>query len=97
MEEIAAKINEEIKNSNVYKEYIFLKEKIEKNEYLANLNNELEMLKKEICSSKNEALVDLYYKKETEYKSNPIVKDYVRCKESLNELLKDIVDILSLN
>ena len=97
MDNLASKINKEIKNSDVYKEYVYYKTSVEKDEKLITLKLELDALKKSICASRDEVLVDEYYNKENEYKNNPLMKDYIRSKEQLNDLLKDIVDILSLN
>jgi cell fate (sporulation/competence/biofilm development) regulator YlbF (YheA/YmcA/DUF963 family) len=97
MDNLASKINEEIKNSDVYKEYMYYKISVEKDEKLMTLKTNLDALKNSICASRDEVLVDEYYKKENEYKNNPLMKDYIRSKEQLNDLLKDIVDILSLN
>lgn len=97
MEKTATRLNEEIKNSDVYKEYVHYKSFVENDEKLLSLKRELDELKKSICASHNEDLVDQYYNKEKEYKNSPLMKDYIRSKEQLNDLLKDIVDILSLN
>ena len=97
MDNIANKINEEIKNSDVYKEYVYYKTSVEKDERLMALKTELDDLKKNVCASRDDRLVDEYYKKENEYKNSPLMKDYMRSKDQLNDLLKDIVDILSLN
>jgi hypothetical protein len=97
MEELANRINEEIKNSTLYKNYLSLKEKVENDSYLKVMKNELELLKNEICKSKNKDLLDEYYDKEKEYLNNSFVKEYLDIKAQLKELFKEIVDILSLN
>ena len=97
MEELANKINEEIRKSALYKNYLLIKNKIESDERLNSKKCELEELKKEICKSKNKDLLDEYYKKEKEYLNNPFVKEYLDLKAELKDLFKEIVDILSLN
>ena len=97
MEELANQINEEIKGSTLYKNYLLIKEKVESDERLRAIKSELELLKKEICKSKNKELLDEYYAKEKEYLNNPFVKEYLDLKAELKELFKEIVDILSLN
>lgn len=97
MEGLAKRINEEIKNSKLYKNYILVKRKVDGDEKLNSLKKELECLKKEICKSKNQELLDTYYAKEQEYFSNPFVKEYSELKAELKDLLTEIVDILSLN
>ena len=97
MDELAQKINEEIKKSNIYKNYVSLKEKIENDSKLVVIKDKLESIKKETCKSRDNKLINEYYELEKEYKNNIIVKEYLKSKEELNDLLKDIVDILSLN
>ena len=97
MEENANKINEEIKKSVVYKEYIYYKDCVKKSEYLMSLKVELDDLKKRICVNKDEKLLNEYYDKEKQYKNDLLIQEYINSKEQLNDLLKDIVDILSLN
>ena len=97
METIANKINEGIKNSDVYKEYLFYKDKVENDQELIDIKRKLEMLKKEVCKDRDSAKVEQYYSLEKKYESNSIVKEYLNCKERLNYLLKSIADILTFN
>ena len=97
MEQLAKDINNKIKQSNLYKEHLFYKNQVESNEEIIKQKEVLEDLKKKICKDKNENDVEEYYKVEKEYKSNLVVKEYFKSKEELYNLLKDIVDILSLN
>lgn len=97
MEELSKILNEKIKKSNLYKEYVFYKNQVDSSEMICKQKNELERLKKRICKEKKEEDIDLYYKLEKEYKSNLLVKEYLNIKEQLYDLLKDIVDILALN
>ena len=96
MEKISLEINEGIKSSFIYKEYLFWKSKVEADEVLIELKNQIDSLKDVICKTRDNQLIDEYYLKENEYKKNPAVEQYLICKENLNELLKSIVDILSL-
>lgn len=97
MEEIAKKINNQIKSSIEYQEYSRLKNSLKEDTNLNSIKKELEELKQNICSSKNEKLVEVYYLKEQEYKNHYLVKDYLRSQQLLKELFKEIVDILSVN
>ena len=81
----------------MYKKYSLLKEKLDNDENLKRLKEEIEQLKSKVCQSKNEEDVNRYYEIENVYKSNPVVKEYLCVKEELHNLLKEIVDILSLN
>ena len=96
MENLAIKINECIKNSEIYKSYIKCKNSLESNAELVNIKNNMELLKKEICKDKNNNLTEEYYILEKKYKDNVLVKEYERCKAELSCLLSDISDILSL-
>ena len=96
MEEIAENINYQIKSSILYKRYVFLKNEIENDEFLIKTKEKMENLKKEMCKTKN-IECDEYYKLEKEYNSQPVVKEFLCCKDEIYDLLKDIADILSLN
>ena len=97
MEELAQKINKEIKASVEFQEYLFWKDKVESDSYLSKIKEEMDELKKTICKSKNDGLLDKYYEKEKIYRNHPVVKQYLNSKETINGLLRHIVDILSLN
>ena len=97
MDNLSLKINKEIKNSEVYKKYLALKEKIDNDLYLNKLKKEIEELKSNVCKTKEENLVNRYYETENLYKNNFIVKEYLATKDELEVLLLDIADILSLN
>lgn len=97
MENISLEINKRILDSDLYKKYIFLKKIIEEDDYLKDIKERMDILKKGICASKDDIKTDQYYELEKEYKNSVVVKEYLRIKEELNILFKDIVDILSLN
>lgn len=94
MKEIANEINKSIKNSEVYLRYLKSKESISNNEYLVNLKNKMDLLKERNCKEKDDSLIDEYYKLESEYNNNILVKEYMKNKEELYFLLKEISDIL---
>jgi len=97
MDDLSIKINKEIKNSELYKKYSLLKGKINDDVELIKLREEMESLKLKVCKSKCAEAVNHYYDVENMYKSNPVVKEFLAIKEELHTLLKEIVDILSLN
>lgn len=97
MEELAGMINEKIKESAIYKEYLFYREKLEKDEGLAELKNKLDEMKKLICKDKDDNMIKQYYELEKCYKSNLVVSSFLKAEEELKSLLGNIVDILSLN
>lgn len=97
MDELSNKINQEIKKSAIYNDYVKLKKTIENDSYLADIKKRLQELKNEVCRTKDNSLINEYYELEKEYKSNSLVKDYLAVKDELNCLLKDIANILSVN
>lgn len=97
MEELAKHINEKIKGSKEYKNYAFYKEQIENNIQLQEIKDKMNFLKEQICKNRSEELLKEYYSLEFKYKESAIVKEYLHSKETLEELLRNISDILSLN
>jgi len=97
VDKIAKEINEDIKRTEIYKNYLICKENLEKNEYLNELKTTLEIIKNINCKDKDEKLISDYYEIEKEYKSNILVKEYEKSKDDVYSLLKEISDILSLN
>jgi cell fate (sporulation/competence/biofilm development) regulator YlbF (YheA/YmcA/DUF963 family) len=97
MEDIAARINCQLKSSELYKRFVSLKSQVENDETLESLREKMETIKKDVCKSKNNGLEVKYYELEKEYNNKRLIKEYYACKEELNTLLKDIADILSLN
>ena len=97
MEELSLIINERIKTSSVYKNYKYFKSVVAENEELSDLRSKMQELKNVICKNRNQNLVDEYYLLEKQYKNNSLIKQYEECKKDLEDLLKEMVDILSLN
>ena len=95
MEILAKKINEEIKNSKLYKEYLVSKKRVEEIKELSELLIKMKALKNENCKSKDEKLIEEYYALEKRYNDHVLVKEYSNKKKDLGELFKDISDILS--
>jgi len=95
MDKIAKDINEGIKNSSVYRQYLICKSNVENNEYLNSLKVRMEELKSLNCKGKDEKFIDEYYELEKKYMNNILVKEYEDSKKEMYELLKDISDILS--
>ena len=95
MDKLAKDINDNIKNSFVYKRYVACKQNVENNIELRELENKMKELKNKNCKDKNDELINEYYEIEKIYKSSVIVKEYQRAKEELYILLSDISDILT--
>ena len=95
MDNIAKEINELIKNSDVYNNYLICKRSVEGHQELNELKNKLDELKKSNCKNSSEELIDEYYIIEKKYKSHPLVKEYESSKKEVYELLMSVSDILS--
>ena len=98
----AKELNKALKETSISKEYFALKEALENDEYITNLlkvikqtqneakeclkNNDIENYK--IKSKSLEVLKD-------EFLNHPLVNNYINVKNELNDLLEQVVSILS--
>ena len=98
----AKELNKALKETSISKEYFALKEALENDEYITNLlkvikqtqneakeclkNNDIENYK--IKSKSLEILKD-------EFINHPLVNNYINVKNELNDLLEQVVSILS--
>lgn len=98
----AKQLNKALKETSISKEYFALKEALENDEYITNLlkvikqtqneakeclkNNDIENYK--IKSKSLEVLKD-------EFINHPLVNNYINVKNELNDLLEQVVGILS--
>ena len=98
----AKELNKALKETSISKEYFALKEALENDEYITNLlkvikqtqneakeclkNNDIENYK--IKSKSLEVLKD-------EFVNHPLVNNYINVKNELNDLLEQVVSILS--
>jgi cell fate (sporulation/competence/biofilm development) regulator YmcA (YheA/YmcA/DUF963 family) len=98
----AKELNKALKETSISKEYFALKEALENDEYITNLlkvikqtqneakeclkNNDIENYK--IKSKSLEVLKD-------EFINHPLVNNYINVKNELNDLLEQVVSILS--
>ena len=84
-----------IKESDTYKDYLFLKEKLSNNETAMSLINEIksiqkEIVKKEVNKEDIKDLDNLIKEKEKELNSIPLYIEYLNTQEQLNDLYQDI-------
>ena len=103
MTNLAKKLNEELKNTKEAKEYFALKEKLSNDEYI---NKLLEVIKQTQNESKeclkNNDLENYKIKQQTlnvlkeEFLNNPLINNYIVCKNELEQILNQIVSILSV-
>lgn len=102
MNNIAKKLNEQLKELEVSKLYFSLKETISKDEYLTKLlevikitQNEMKQhLKNNDIKSYNASKQSLEILKK-EFYENPLINNYMVIKNELNDVLEQIVYILS--
>ncbi len=84
-----------IKESDTYKDYIFLKEKLSNNEKAMSLINEIktiqkQLVKKEVNNEDIKDLDNLIKEKEEELNKIPLYIEYINKQEQLNDLYQDI-------
>jgi len=84
-----------IKESDTYKDYIFLKEKLSNNETAMSLINEIktiqkQLVKKEVNNEDIKDLDNLIKEKEEELNRIPLYIEYINKQEQLNDLYQDI-------
>ena len=89
-----------IKESDDYKEYLFLKDKLSKNKKALSLINDIKTLQKEIVKKeiKKENILRLeeeINKKILELNKIPLYVDYIRIQEKLDELFQYIKEKLN--
>lgn len=104
MTNLASKLNDALKNTNEAKEYFKLKERLKKDSYI---NELLKVIKQTQDESKqclkNNDLTNYKIKQKSlellkeEFLNNPLVNNYIVCKHELEQLLNQIVDILSVS
>lgn len=98
----AKRLNEQLKSSNEAKEYFMLKEKLENDEFINSLLITIKETQKEAKQSLENKDIETYKIKvatleilKKEFINNPLVNNYIVCKEQLHQTLKQIVDIIS--
>ena len=96
MENSAKKINEEILNHPLVKEYLKLKIAIEKDVTLQRKKQKLDAMRKELCKEK-EGDSDQYYSLLEEYKKDWKISRFEYLNNEIKGLMVEISDILSLN
>jgi cell fate (sporulation/competence/biofilm development) regulator YmcA (YheA/YmcA/DUF963 family) len=100
IEELALRINEELKNEEIVKEFFKYQEAIRKSN-LDEMEEEIKILQQKIVNALNdnkmdeyEKLKDEYYQLKSEYDSHPLLVNYQYLTESVNDLLQQIAFII---
>lgn len=100
IEELALRINEELKNEEVVKEFFKYQDAINKSN-LEEIEEEIKLLQKRIVNALDENKMDEYqklkeeyYKLKSEYDNHPLLVNYKYLTESVNDLLQQIAFII---
>ena len=100
IDELLKEVNDKLLEEPCVKEYFRLKEVIEKDEKLAQLDKDIRTHQKLMCENQDND--EIYFKEKALYESllkemeeNPIYQNFNEVKKEVNALLMDIRDILS--
>lgn len=102
MNNLAKEINDELKNTNEAKEFFKIKDAILNDKYLNDLLSTIKKTQNEMKDYlKNNQIVE--YKKaksylevlKDEFINNPLINNYIVCKNELENLLLQVVTIIS--
>ena len=98
----AKQLNKELKETSISKEYFALKEALENDEYITNLLKVIKQTQKEAKECfKNNDIENYKIKSKSlevlkdEFINHPLVNNYINVKNELNDLLEQVVSILS--
>lgn len=98
----AKELNKALKETSISKEYFALKEALENDEYITNLLKVIKQTQKEAKEClKNNDIENYKIKSKSlevlkdEFINHPLVNNYINVKNELNDLLEQVVSILS--
>lgn len=98
----AKQLNKALKETSISKEYFALKEALENDEYITNLLKVIKQTQKEAKEClKNNDIENYKIKSKSlevlkdEFINHPLVNNYINVKNELNDLLEQVVSILS--
>lgn len=96
----AIEVKKLLHETKEYQDYKLLKESANKNN-LFEIDNKLKEMQKELTISldngemeKHFALAKVYKKEQKEFIEEPLYQNYLESKETLNDLIKQLLDIL---
>lgn len=102
MNSLAKEINDELKNSNEAKEFFKIKNAILNDKYLNDLLNTIKRTQNEMKDFLKNNQIDEYKKSKSyleilkdEFINNPLINNYIVCKNELESLLLQVVTIIS--
>lgn len=104
MTNVAKKLNEKLKNTKEAKEYFALKEQLLNDKYINDLLIVIKQTQNESKEClKNNDLENYKIKQQTlnilkeEFLNNPLISNYMVCKNELEQILNQVVSILSVD
>ncbi len=95
IERVSLLINEGIKDTLEYKEYIRNKHLLETNEKLICLRDNLEKMKHLMCTCSDECIRDEYTKAREEYDSSALVVNFKISEAKINDVIRDLIEDIS--
>lgn len=95
LEKVSTLLNENIKETVEYKEYIRNKELLESNSRLKSLRVNLEKLKHLMCTCDDKSIRDEYTSAREEYDSSPLVVNFKISEEKLNVVIRGLIEEIS--
>lgn len=87
-------LKEELYSLPLIKEFLKIKQEINDNERLSHLDKNIKRLQHQICKNNDKAAKEKYLKLKEEFDNDPLVVNYQILYEEVNNLLKEIKQIL---
>ena len=87
-------LKEELYSLPLIKEFLKIKQEINDNERLSNLDKNIKRLQQKRCKNNDKAAKEKYLKLKEEFDNDPLVVNYQILYEEVNNLLKEIKQIL---
>ena len=87
-------LKEELYSLPLIKEFLKIKQEINDNERLSNLDKNIKRLQHQSCKNNDKTAKETYLKLKEEFDNDPLVVNYQILYEEVNNLLKEIKQIL---
>ena len=87
-------LKEELYSLPLIKEFLKIKQEINDNERLSNLDKNIKRLQHQCCKNNDKLAKEEYLKLKEEFDNDPLVVNYQILYEEVNDLLKEIKQIL---
>ena len=97
IERVSLMLNDRIKDTLEYKEYIKNKMLLDGNEKLSSLRINLEKLKHLMCKCDDKSIRDEYSSARVEYDNSALVVNFRISEDKLNRLIREIIEDISVD